>query len=328
MANINLGKSWKEVAFKLAPLLSLVILSVYLTFASSNFLKIDNMMNILRQASTIALVALGMLIVIITAGIDLSVGSILALSIVTMGVALKAGVTNPLILVLVCVAVGIAFGVVNGLLLTKLNLPHPFISTIGTRNIGQGLALLITGAAPIIGFPKIIEAPGAGNVGGFPVSFLLVLVAYVLVHIMLNNTVLGRQIYSIGGNKEAAIVAGINVKRVLLFVYGFSGFMCSLAGIIYIGRVGAAIPLAGPTTDMDAIAAVIIGGASFSGGKGTVSGTMIGVLLIALIRNGLNLMSAASDLQYIVIGLVIIIAVFADVVRTKVEEKARRLAKA
>lgn len=324
----NIKSSWKELAFKVAPVLSLIILSIYLSFASENFLKFDNMMNILRQGSTIALVALGMLLIIITAGIDLSVGPMMALAMVTAGIAMKAGVANPWVLMLIILAAGTVMGLVNGLLLTKLQLPHPFISTIGTRNVYQGLALFITGAAPIIGFPALIQAPGAANVGKFPLSFVIVLVVYVIVHVMLNNTVLGRQIYSVGGNRTAATVAGINVDSVLVFVYAFSGFMCGLAGIIYIGRVGAAIPLAGPTTDMDAIAAVIIGGASFSGGKGTVWGTMIGVLLIALIRNGLNLLSAASDLQFIVIGLVIIIAVFADVVRTKVEEKARRLAKA
>ncbi len=328
MGKLNIKMSWKELMFKIAPVISLVILSIYLSFASDNFLKINNMMNILRQGSTIALVALGMLIVIITAGIDLSVGPIMALAMVTAGVAMQKGVTNPLTIVLIILIMGTIMGFVNGILLTKLHLPHPFISTIGTRNVYQGIALFVSGAAPIIGFPKIIEAPGAANVGKFPVSFLIVLIVYVIVHVMLNNTVLGRQIYSIGGNRTAATVAGINVDNVLIFVYAFSGLMCAFAGVIYIGRVGAAIPLAGPTTDMDAIAAVIIGGASFSGGKGTVWGTMIGVLLIALIRNGLNLLSAASDLQFIVIGLVIIIAVFADVVRTKVEEKARRLAKA
>lgn len=329
MGKIITNISWKELIFKIGPLFALIVLSIFLTFASDNFLKFNNIMNIFRQASTTALIALGMLLVIITAGIDLSVGPMMALSMTTMGVFMKTGlVSNPFILIMIALSAGIVMGTTNGLLLTRLKLPHPFISTIGTRNVARGLALLITGAAPIIGFSKVIEFPGSKNVVGLPVSFMVVIIFYICVHIMLNYTVLGRQIYSIGGNKQAAVVAGINVKQVLTFVYGFSGFMTAVAGIIYIGRVGGALPLAGTTADLDSIAGVIIGGASFSGGKGTVWGTMIGVLLISLIRNGLNLLSASSDLQYIVIGLVIIIAVYSDVVRGKVEEKTRRLARA
>ncbi|HYE81624.1 MAG TPA: ABC transporter permease [Clostridia bacterium] len=323
-----LPASLRELLFKIAPLLTLILLSIFLSIVSDNFLKFDNIMNVLRQASTIALIAVGMLIVIITAGIDLSVGPLMALSICVMGIVMKAGVTSPFLLIVVCLLVGSGMGVLNGLLLTRLNLPHPFISTIGTRNVATGLALIITGAAPILGFPEAIEAPGSGDINGFPISFLIVIIVYVLVHFFLNNTALGREIYSIGGNKEAALLSGINVKNVLTFVYGFSGFMCACAGIIFVGRVGGALPLAGTTADMDAIAAVIIGGASFFGGKGTVWGTMIGVLLISVIRNGLNLLSASSDLQFVVMGIVIIVAVFIDVIRTKIEEKARRMAKA
>lgn len=328
MKNKIFSSSLRELLFKIAPLITLILLSIFLSIISDNFLKFDNIMNVLRQASTAALVAVGMLVVIITAGIDLSVGPIMALSICVMGIVLKAGVNSPFLLVVVGLLVGSGMGVINGLLLTILNLPHPFISTIGTRNVATGLALIITGAAPILGFPKAIEAPGSGDINGFPISFLIVIVVYVLVHLFLNNTVLGREIYSIGGNKEAALLSGINVKYVLTFVYGFSGLMCACAGIIFIGRVGGALPLAGTTADMDAIAAVIIGGASFFGGKGTVWGTMIGVLLISVIRNGLNLLSASSDLQFVVMGIVIIVAVFIDVIRTRIEEKSRRMAKA
>ncbi len=320
--------SFKEVIFKLAPLLTLIILCVLLSFVSKNFFRYHNLMNILRQSSTTALIALGMLVVILTAGIDLSVGPIMALSICTMGIIMRSyGVTNSFVLVLVCLLVGVLMGLVNGLLLTKLNLPHPFISTIATRNIARGIALIITAAAPIVNFPKGVEVAGSGAISGFPLPFIIVLVFYAITHVFLNRTTLGREIYSIGGNKEAARLSGINVKAVLTFVYCFSGFMCGCAGIIFVGRVGGALPLAGTTADIDSIAAVIIGGASFSGGKGTVTGTMIGVLLIAVIRNGLILLKASSDMQYVVIGTIIIIAVFADVVRGRVEAKSRRLIK-
>lgn len=328
MINRVFSVSIRELMFKIAPLITLIILSIVLSVISDNFLKFDNIMNVLRQASTIALTAVGMLVVIITAGIDLSVGPVMALSICVMGIVMRAGVNSAILLMMVCLLAGAGMGILNGLLLTRLNLPHPFISTIGTRNIATGLALIITGAAPILGFPKAVEAPGSGDMGGFPLSFLIVIIVYTLVHLFLNYTVLGREIYSIGGNKDAALLSGINVKNVLTFVYGFSGFMSACAGIIFVGRVGGALPLAGTTADMDAIAAVIIGGASFFGGKGTVWGTMIGVLLISVIRNGLNLLSASSDLQFVVMGTVIIAAVFIDVVRTRVEEKAKRMAKA
>lgn len=328
MKNKIFSASIRELLFKIAPLITLIFLSISLSIISENFLTFDNIMNVLRQATTIALIAVGMLIVIITAGIDLSVGPIMALSICVMGIVMRAGVSNPFLLIMVCLLVGTGMGVLNGLLLTRLNLPHPFISTIGTRNVATGLALIITGAAPILGFPKAVEAPGSADINGVPLSFLIVIIVYVLVHLFLNYTVLGREIYSIGGNKDAALLSGINVKNVLTFVYGFSGLMCAFAGIIFVGRVGGALPLAGTTADMDAIAAVIIGGASFFGGKGTVWGTMIGVLLISVIRNGLNLLSASSDLQFVVMGIVIIVAVFIDVIRTKIEEKARRMAKA
>ncbi len=320
--------SFKEIVFKLAPLLSLIVLCVLLSFVSKNFIRYNNLMNILRQSATTALIALGMLVVILTAGIDLSVGPIMALSICTMGIIMRSyGITNSFVLVMVCLLVGTFMGLINGLLLTKLNLPHPFISTIATRNIARGIALIITAAAPIVNFPKGVEIAGAGEISGFPLPFIIVLIFYLITHVFLNRTTLGREIYSIGGNKEAALLSGINVKAVLTFVYCFSGFMCGCAGIIFVGRVGGALPLAGTTADIDSIAAVIIGGASFAGGKGTVAGTMIGVLLIAVIRNGLILLKASSDMQYVVIGAIIIIAVFSDVVRGRVEAKARRFAK-
>ena len=162
----------------------------------------------------------------------------------------------------------------------------------------------------------------------FPIGFLLVIIIFIIAGVFLNKTALGRQIYSVGGNKEAARLSGINVKGTLNFAYIMSGLMASVAGIVLLGRISCAFPLAGETYDMDAIAACVIGGASFLGGKGTVQGTLIGALLIAIIRNGLDLMGAMSDTQFVVIGAVIVIAVFIDVVRIKAEERTRRMAQA
>lgn len=327
MNNI-LNKKGKKMPAFVGPLMAVLILSLVLTIVSRQFLSIDNWMNILRQTAINALVSCGMLMVLLTGGIDLSVGPIVALSSCVMGIMIKAGISNPILLMGAAILTGIVCGTINGLLFTKLQLPHPFVSTMGSRQVFRGLALLITGAAPIAGFPIAVTFLGFANVGKFPVSFLAVIIVFAIMGVFLNKTALGRKIYSVGGNKEAARLSGINVPKTLNFAYMMSGLMAALAGIVMVGRVGTAFPLAGETYDMDAIAACVIGGASFAGGKGTVSGTLIGALLIAIIRNGLNLLGAQSDAQFIVIGAVIIVAVFIDVLRGKGEAKSRRLSQA
>lgn len=308
---------WKKLISKFGSLLALIILMIVLTIMSDRFLTINNLTNIARQSSINALLAIGMLLPILTAGIDLSVGSILALSIMIMGVVSINLQMGPVIGIIACLAIGAGFGLLNGLLLTKLRLPHPFISTLGTMNIARGIALIITGAAPIAGFPYMIQFLGNEFAGPIPISFLLVVVVYILFHIFLTRSQTGRYIYAIGGNKEAARLSGINVDRVLIIVYTISGFMAGLAGLVLVGRVNSAFPLAGLTYELDAIAAVIIGGASFFGGVGTVWGTLIGALIIAVLRNGLNLLNVSADFQMTVIGIVIIAAVYVDVLRQR-----------
>lgn len=314
-------KSVKHYLSKFGALIGLIILCTVLTILSDKFLTINNIMNIARQSSINALLALGMLLPILTAGIDLSVGSILAISIMLMGIVSVNMGMHPILGILVCLLVGCFFGWLNGILLTKLKLPHPFISTLGTMNIARGLALIVTAAAPIAGFPYLIQFLGREFVGPIPVSFLLVIVMYIIFHIFLTRTKTGRYIYAIGGNKEAAHLSGINVDRVLVIVYTISGFMASLAGLVMVGRVNSAFPLAGLSYELDAIAAVIIGGASFFGGVGTVWGTLIGALIIAVLRNGLNLLNVSADFQMAVIGFVIIAAVYVDVIRQRKSKK-------
>lgn len=324
----------KTLLGKLGPLLALVILCTALTIATDGkFLAISNISNLLRQVPIVALMASGMLVVILTGGIDLSAGSLLAISISVMGVAMQSyGVQNPVILILLGLMTGTFFGLINGLLLTKLHLPHPFISTLGTKNMCRGLALLITGAAAIGNFPTPVLIIGATdfNIGGvkIPFSFVLVFAACIIFHIFLNQTALGRKIYSFGGNREAARLAGINTDRVQIFCYALSGFMCAFAGLVFVGRMNSAVPLASLEGDLDAIAACIIGGASFNGGKGNIWGTLVGAFMITVIRNGCNLLGVSSDLQQIVIGAVIVVAVFIDVVRGRLETRSKRLAAA
>jgi len=298
-------------------LLSLIILCAIISVLSPRFLTVDNLRNVTSQATVSAIVSIGLFLAILTGGIDLSVGSILALSIMMMGIfQVKMGI-NPFLSMLLCLAVGSLMGLINGLLLTKLKLPHPFISTMGTQKIARGLSLAVTAAAPISGFAVPVQFLGSRSIGPIPASALLVLVLYVIMFLFLTHTATGRYIYAVGGNVEASRLSGINVDRVLCIVYTISGFMAALAGIVLVGRVNAAYPLAGQDYETDAIAAVIIGGSSFSGGVGKIYNTVIGVLIIAVLRNGLNLLNVDSAWQTVAIGVVIILAVYLDVIRQK-----------
>jgi ribose transport system permease protein len=313
--------SKEELLNKFGALIGLISLMIILAILNDQFLTLNNIMNIASQSSINALLGVGMLLPILTAGIDLSVGSILAISIMTMGIFVVNWGMNPFLGILVCLGVGTFCGWLNGIMLTKLRLPHPFISTLGMMNVARGIALIVTGAAPIAGFPFMIQYIGNQFVGPVPVSFLLVILTYVVFHLFLTKTATGRYIYAIGGNKEAAYLSGINVDKILVIVYTISGFMAGLAGLVLVGRVNSAFPLAGLGYELDAIAAVIIGGASFFGGVGTVWGTLIGAMIIAVLRNGLNLLNVSPDLQMAIIGLVIIAAVYVDVLRQRKAKK-------
>ena len=335
-------KKAKELVQKLGTLAALIILcAIFCIMMPDKFPRIANIMNILKQASINCLIASGMLCALITAGIDLSVGSNCVLCTCLIGVLVQSGVTNPVVLVLAGLAASTCAGIINGLLLTRLDLPHPFVSTMGMKNVLWGLALVITGSKSI-GFTntgidglmwigggslfKTFDASGKMTFPGIPFSFVLVLIVFCIFHVFLTKSALGRQIYCCGGNAEAARLSGIPSKNVLTFVYALSGFMAGMAGVVSVGRLAAANGNAGQTYDNDAIAACIVGGASFTGGKGTIWGTLIGAMIMAVIRNGLNLMGASNDVQYIVIGAVIILAVTLDVFRNKMEAKARKMA--
>ena len=335
-------KKAKELVQKLGTLAALIILcAIFCIMMPDKFPKITNIMNILKQASINCLIASGMLCCLITAGIDLSVGSNCVFCTCTIGVLVQSGITNPVILILAGLLVSTCAGVVNGLLLTRLELPHPFVSTMGMKNVLWGLALVITGSKSI-GFTNtgidglmwigggsigtIRDAAGKVTFPGIPFSFILVIIVFCIFHVFLTKSALGRQVYCCGGNAEAARLSGIPSKNVLTFVYALSGFMAGMAGVVSVGRLASANGNAGQTYDNDAIAACIVGGASFTGGKGTIWGTLIGAMIMAVIRNGLNLMGASNDVQYIVIGAVIILAVTIDVVRNKMEAKARKMA--
>lgn len=303
-------------------LVVIVMMAVLALIKPAVFLSAENLTNILKQNASLALLALGMLVVIITGGIDLSVGSVMALAMVCIAMSAQAAWPWPIGL-LIGPIVGIAAGVVNGLGLTWLRLPHPFIMTLGTLNIARGLTYLLTGGAPVSGLGPEVRYLGVAYwdfgvfkpPAGLPASLVVVAVASLGVWFFLTRTSVGRHIYAIGGNPQAARVSGVNVDRVLVLVYAICGFFAGLAGLLLVGRTGSGFPNAGIGIELDAIAAVIIGGASFFGGRGNVLGVLAGVLIMGLLRNGLNINNVSAFWQMILIGFVIIIAVYIDVLR-------------
>ncbi|MDL2253859.1 ABC transporter permease [Ruminococcaceae bacterium OttesenSCG-928-I18] len=327
MRSNSIGKQVRQSLSTAGPLVAVILLSVILSIATPAFFTMENTMNILRQTAVNSIIAVGMLLVLITAGIDLSVGSMCALSSCVMGVLLRDfGIENSFVLIIACILTGTMCGLLNGLIYTRLRLPHPFIATLGTMQIFRGIAQIITDSTPITGFPNAVTTLGFLNIGKLPLCFLVVVVVFFIFGFILNSTPIGKKIYSVGGNEEAALVSGINVKNVKLLVYVISGLMSGLAALILTGRVSTALPTTGENYAMDAIASCVIGGTSFNGGKGTVSGTFVGALLVQVIRNGLNLLGAQQDLQNVVIGSVVILAVVIDVFRELSGEKAARIA--
>jgi ribose transport system permease protein len=306
---------------RFGPLIGLGILCAVLGTLSDHFLTFDNLINVFRQSAVNALIALGQLLVIVTAGIDLSVGSVMGLSCVLAALMLKAG-APPAVALAASLAIGATLGAINGTLLTKLHLPHPFIPTLGMMNVARGLALVISGGFPISELPEGFRFVGAGTVLWIPAPVLLVVAFCVLFHIFLTRTTAGRDIYAIGGNPQAARLSGVPVDRRLILVYTLSGMMAGAASIVLAGRMNSGFPLAGSGAELDAIAAVIIGGASFFGGVGTVGGTLVGALIMGVLRNGLNLLNVSASWQTVVIGVVIVGAVLVDVIRKRAMERS------
>lgn len=284
-------------------ILSFLLLCLVLTLLSDRFLTVDNMVNVLRQSTINGIIAIGMTYVILTAGIDLSVGAILALSAVVTADLLQ-GETAVSMAILIGLVIGGGLGLINGLIITKAKVP-PFVATLGMMTIARGLALTYTEGRPITGLPEVFRTIGTGSVGPIPVPIILAAAAFVIGYILLTRTVLGKFIFAIGNNPAAAKYAGISVDRHITFVYVLAGALSALAGMILIARLDSAQPTAGTAYEFDAIAAVVVGGTSFAGGQGGLGGTLIGVLIIAVLNNGLNLLNVSSFYQPVVTGAVI-----------------------
>ncbi|MEV0379277.1 ABC transporter permease [Nonomuraea sp. NPDC050643] len=295
-------------------LAALVMLVVALSLLSADFLSVTNLLNVGVQAAVTAILAFGATFVIVTGGIDLSVGSVAALS--AIGLAWSstvAGVPWP-VATLASLAIGVACGLVNAILIAYGKLP-PFIATLAMLGIARGLALVISRGSPI-GMPEEVSRLGE-TVGYLPVPLVVMVIMGVIAAVILNRTYPGRAMYAIGGNAEAARLSGINVSRQQLVTYALAGGFAAVAGIVLASRLSSAQPQAAAGYELDAIAAVVIGGASLSGGKGKALGTFIGALILAVLRNGLNLLSVSAFWQQVVIGVVIALAVLVDTLRRR-----------
>lgn len=290
--------------------LALVGLSAALWALTPYFLTVPNLLNIAEQTSINAIVAAGMTFVIVSGGIDLSVGSIVALSGVVLGGALQSGLPLSLALAL-ALGAGAACGLVNGALVSLGRLP-PFIVTLGMMSIARGAALVFTEGRPVSGFDPGFRAVATGDVLGVPAPIVVTVLVYLIAHAVLTRTTFGRYVYAIGGNEEATRLSGVSVRFHKTIVYGVSGLASAVAAVLLTARLNSAQPIAGMMYELDAIAATVIGGTSLMGGEGRLAGTLVGALIMGVLRNGLNLLGVSSFLQQIVIGLVIIAAVLID----------------
>ncbi|WP_409324092.1 ABC transporter permease [Staphylococcus haemolyticus] len=297
---------------KIIPFIGLILLIIVVSILNPSFLDLSNLLNLLRQISINGLIAFGMIFIILTGGIDLSVGSILALSSAFIALMITSGV-DPIIALIIGVLIGFVLGAVNGLLVTKGNMA-PFIATLATMTIFRGLTLVITDGNPItnLGDSYLFQLFGKGYFIGIPVPAVTMIIVFVILLIILQKTTFGRHTYAIGGNEVAAKISGIKVNKIKFLIYGISGLMSALAGGILTSRLNSAQPTAGTSYELDAIAAVVLGGTSLTGGKGRIVGTLIGVLIIGVLNNGLNLLGVSSFYQQVVKGVVILIAVLID----------------
>jgi putative xylitol transport system permease protein len=323
-ASINFQGAAAEYGRKYGILIALLLVCAVLSFLSEFFLTQRNILNVLRQASINGILAIGMTFVILARGIDLSVGSVVALAGVvsaslatTAATAGVAGAPYPVLLALLAgLAVGMVSGWICGVLVAFFNVPA-FVATLGMLSAARGLTLLYAGGRPIPSLTPEYRFIGTGDILGIPMPIILFGLVFLAAYIVLSSTRFGRHVYAVGGNPHAARVSGINVKRVRLAVYIISGALAGLAGMILAARTGSALTQAGIAYELDAIAAVVIGGTSLSGGVGRVTGTLIGALLISVVNNGLDLMGVESYYQQVIKGVLIVGAVMLDQARHK-----------
>ncbi|WP_124067723.1 ribose ABC transporter permease [Clostridium sp. E02] len=293
-------------------LIALVLLVIGISFVSPQFRTVDNFLSLLRQSSINGFIAFGMTFVILTDAIDLSVGSVLALSTVLCAGMITAGVPVGIALLLALV-IGALLGLMSGILVTKGRL-QPFIATLITMTVYRGLTMIYTNGKPIsnLGNSFVLKLIGKGSFLGVPIPVILLIAVFLLFLFLLTKTTFGRRIYATGSNWKSAKLAGVNISRTKIIAYVISGAMAALSGLILLSRLNSAQPTLGTGYELDAIAAVALGGTSMSGGRGKIYGTFIGVLIIAVLNNGLNILGVSSYYQAVIKGIVILVAVLSD----------------
>ena len=291
------------------PLVGLIVVSILMAFASDNFFTLNNILNVLRQVSVVAILAVGMTFVILTGGIDLSVGAVMALSgtiaaglMVNMGLPGGGGLIAALL-------VGLGLGLFNGALVAWGKMPA-IIVTLATMGMARGLGLIYSGGYPISGLPGWVSWFGVGRIGIIPVPVVIMVIVYALAWVLLQRTPFGRHVYAIGGNETAARLSGVRTRRVKLAVFAISGVTASLAAIVLTGRLMSGQPNAGVGFELDAIAAVVLGGTAIAGGRGLILGTLIGAVLLGILNNGLNLVGINPYMQDVIKGLIILLAIY------------------
>ncbi|HKT95811.1 MAG TPA: ABC transporter permease [Paraburkholderia sp.] len=290
------------------PLIGLIVVCVVMMVASSSFLSAENLENVLRQVSINAIIAVGMTCVILTGGIDLSVGAVMALS-GTIAAGLMVAGMNAVLALVVGIAVGLGFGVANGFFVALAGMP-PIIVTLATMGVARGLALIYTGGYPIDNLPDWITFFGNGKVFGIQAPVLIMLAVYAVTWVLLDRMPFGRYVYAIGGNEQATRLSGVRVTRVKLIVYLISGLTSAIAAVVLTGRLMSGQPNAGVGFELDAIAAVVMGGTSISGGRGSIVGTLVGALLLGVLNNGLNMIGVNPYVQNVIKGGIILLAIY------------------
>ena len=315
-------RRFRDLLDRLAPLAGLIILCVYFAATQEGFRTSGNLLLIGVQITVVAIIAIAETFVIVAGGVDLSVGSVMALSGVVAALLLQEHHASPLVAVLAGIGAGAICGLVNGLVITRMNLP-PFIATLGMMGVCRGVALGITNGQAVSNLPDAFTQLGSGRIWGvIPIPVIVLLLTAIVAHIVLRTTTFGRYTYALGSNSEAARLSGVNVKGVLTLVFVLCGALTGLAGIILAGRVNSGQPTGGAGYELDAIAAAVIGGASLMGGRGTIAGTLIGAFIMAVLRNGCDLQNVEVYWQQIIIGAIIILAVFGDTLRQRRARKA------
>lgn len=314
----NTGVAAKTGGFKLSgllhsplalPLAGLIVVCILMGLASDNFFSLNNIMNVLRQVSVVGILAVGMTFVILTGGIDLSVGAVMAL-VGTLSAGLMVNTGLPASVALPAgLFIGLGIGIFNGALVAWGKMPA-IIVTLATMGMARGLGLIYSGGYPVSGIPSWISWFGVGRIGIVPVPVVIMVVIYAVAWVLLQRTAFGRHVYALGGNELAARLSGVKTQRVKLAVYGISGVTAALAALILTGRLMSGQPNAGVGFELDAIAAVVLGGTAIAGGRGLILGTLIGAVLLGILNNGLNLMGINPYLQDVIKGFIILLAIY------------------